>query len=140
MPQVKRGSRGAGLHVPGVYQALLGYERAKYERRGEAVVIDGRKLRVSWRDKDDHAQGFFLWPRHRLDQLEASESLLADCGAGEHALWERDSERDPSAPRPRLPFGRRVRSVRVSPDDRVVPAADLYRGDRDPLSGSSLRD
>lgn len=119
MPQVKRGSRGAGLHMPGVYAALLASERAKYERRGEPAEFDGRQHRVTWKDRDDHDQGFFLWPRHLLDRLEAGDPVQVDRARVELALWERDRP-----PRPvRLPFDREVRSVRVSPEDRLVPAA-----------------
>lgn len=58
MPQCRQGSRDAGLLIPGAYRAMLDYERAKYERRGEVLEIDGRELRVSWANEDDHAQGF----------------------------------------------------------------------------------
>lgn len=123
MPQVKRGSRGVGVDVPGVYSALLAYFRARYRRRGEVVETeDGREIRVSWYDKDDHSQGFFLWQRGPLDRLEAGESVCLNPGWVELALWDQDRNSDPSASRVRLPFGRGVRRVRVSLDDRIVPA------------------
>lgn len=121
MPQAKRGSRDAGLHMPGIYQALLEYERERYCRRGEATIINGRELRVSWADKDDHSQGFFLWPRHALDLVEAGKTVNVSVGWLENALWARDREQDPGAPRVRLPFARGGRRrVEVSPDDLVV--------------------
>lgn len=123
MPQIDLAAdRDAGLHVPGVYEALLEHERAKYEGRGEVAEFDGRQHRVSWLDPDDHDRGFFLWSRHRLDQLEAGESLRVSAGTVELALWDRDRERDSSAPRPRLPFGREARQVLVSSDDSVLSA------------------
>lgn len=65
---------------------------------------------------------FFFHSRHWVDQLEAGEPVVASCAQLSAALWDHDRKRDLSAPRPRLPFGRGVRLVRVSPDDRVVPA------------------
>lgn len=128
MPQVKRGSRGAGagLHMPGVYRAFLEYERARYERRdGEPVVIDGREVgKKVPAGVDGHGkEEFFLYPlRDCLDSLEAGKTVGVGIGRIEAALWARDREQDASMPRPRLPFGRGVRRVQVSPDDRVVPS------------------
>jgi hypothetical protein len=133
MPQVKRGSRRAGLHVPGVYQALLDHVRARYERRGrEALVVDGREVgRKSPAGVDEHGrEGFFLYHRPGLlDCLEARGQVVINPGHLEDALWYRDRERDPQAlrPRPRLPFNRGVKLVRLTPADRVIPVAD--RGD-----------
>jgi hypothetical protein len=131
MPQVKRGSRGAGLHVPGVYQALLDHERARYERRGrEALVVDGREVgRKSPAGVDEHGrEGFFLYRRPGvLDCLEAGRQVVIDPRHLEDALRDGDRERDPSAPRPRLPFERRVRWVEVSPDDRIKPVDHYSR-------------
>lgn len=126
MPQRKRGSRDAGLHVPGLYAALLEYQRARYERcGGEPVVIDGREIGKKMpAGVDEHGkETFFLYPRRdSLNSLEAGATMNVSVGWLEDALWRRDREQDPEAPRPRLPFGRgRRRRVRVSPDDRVVP-------------------
>jgi hypothetical protein len=57
--------------------------------------------------------------------LKAGEPAVADRSTVELALWQRDSERDSSVPRVRLPFGRTVHRLRVSPNDRIVPAADV---------------
>jgi hypothetical protein len=116
MPRVEAATE-SGLHMPGIYQALLEYERAKYERRGEVVVCEGRDIRVSWVDKADHSHGFFLYQRHQLDRLEAGEQVVVDRTHVETALWDQD--RDQSRRSVRLPFERSVRSVRVSPDDRT---------------------
>lgn len=121
MPQCRQGSRDAGLLIPGAYRAMLDYERAKYERRGEVLEIDGRELRVSWANEDDHAQGFSVWPRDLPDRLEAGEPIIMSCARFALALWQRDRERDPSAPRPRFALDRGARHVRVSRDDRVIP-------------------
>lgn len=125
MPQARRGGRGAGVHVPGTYEALREFERAKYERRGgEPVVVDGREIRKkSPAGVDEHGrQTYFLYPRRdSLNGLEAGETVGVSVGWLEDALWDRDRERDPSAPRPRLPFARGARQrVRVLPDDRIV--------------------
>jgi hypothetical protein len=131
MPQVKRGSRGAGLHVPGVYQALLDHIRARYERRGrEALVVDGREVgRKSSAGVDEHGNDkFFLYHRPGvLDCLEVGGQVVMNPGHLEDALWSRDRQQNPSAPRPSRLFGRGVKFVRVSSDDRVIPVAD--RGD-----------
>ena len=124
MGRVRGSAQGApGLRVEGVYLALLKHEHDDYHRHGEAAVFDGRERRVTWADKDDHSAGFFLWPRDSLDRLEAGETVVVDRGDVELALWYRD--RPPK--RLRLPFGRAVRRVRVSPDDRIVPTADPDR-------------
>lgn len=128
MPQVKRGARGAGLHLPDVYRTLLEYERAMYDRRGgKVVLVDGREVgkRVPAGVDEHGKEKFFLYPRRDfLNLLEAGETVGVSVGRLEDALWSRDRKRDPSASRPRLPFARGVRRVRVSPDDRIVSAAD----------------
>jgi hypothetical protein len=50
--------------------------------------------------------------------LEAGEAVRVDRATVELALHER------SGVRQRLPLARGVRDVRVSPDDRVIPAAE----------------
>lgn len=111
--------------MPGVYVALLEYERARYERRGEVTVIDGREIRVTWVEKDGHSKGCFVWSRDRLDRIEAAHAtgahVVVSLGQIEDALWRLDRERNSSAPRPRLQFERGLRYVRVSRDDRIVP-------------------
>jgi hypothetical protein len=69
------GAAGAGVRVPGLYAVMLDEQREKYNSRGEVVVVrDGREIRGTWVDRDDHSAGFFLWPsRALLDQLEAGE-------------------------------------------------------------------
>jgi hypothetical protein len=123
MPQVRRGSRGAGLHMPGVYAALFAYARARYESRGgEPLVIEGIEIgKKQPAGVDEHGkEGFFLYPRRGLlNALEAGKTVDVGRGWVEIALWERD--RPPN--RVRLPFDREVRRVSVSPDDRIVPAA-----------------
>lgn len=67
MPRIDdRGGVGDGVHIPGIYQALLVREREHYERWG------GRKV---YSDPDDPSKGFFLWDRHLLDALEAGEPV-----------------------------------------------------------------
>jgi hypothetical protein len=55
--------------------------------------------------------------------LQRGEPVTVGRAAVELALWQRD--RDGHAGRVRLPVARGVKRVRVSPDDRIVPAADL---------------
>jgi hypothetical protein len=124
MPRVESDA-AAGLVVPGVYQALLEHERARYERRGgEPVVIDGCEIgkKVPARLDEHGKETFFLYPRRGpLNSLEADETMNVSVGWLEDALWSRDRAQDPQAPRVRLPFGRGVRRLSVSSDDRVVP-------------------
>jgi hypothetical protein len=106
MPRVES-SAEAGLRVRGVYEALLALERERNERS------DRRVARMM-------AERGHCFHRSKLlaERLEAGESVRVDRATVESALWERDRP-----PRPvRLPFDREVRSVNVSPDDRVVPA------------------
>lgn len=126
VPQRKRGgSRDAGLYIPGVYRALLDYERARYERRsGEPVVIDGVEIgKKTLAGVDEHGKdGFFLYSRRdALNSLEAGATVGLAVGRIADALWQRDRERDPQASRTRLPFGRSWERVQVSPDDQLVP-------------------
>jgi hypothetical protein len=109
--------------MPGVYEALLAHERTTYERHGgERLVIDGVEVgKKVPAGVDEHGkEGFFLYPaRHFLNRLEAADTVRVSRSRVELALWERDRP-----PRPvRLPFDREVRSVEVTPDDRIVPAA-----------------
>jgi hypothetical protein len=64
--------------------------------------MGGRELRVSWVDRDDRSQDFYLWPRRSLDRLEAGETVLAQRSTVQAALWDRDRSRW------RLPFDRSV--------------------------------
>lgn len=120
MPQRRRGGRDAGLFLPGVYRALLEYERLRYESRvGNPVVIDGRE--IGKKTPAGVGEGFFLYPRRGfLNSLEAGQTVGIGIGRLELALRWRDREQDSPAPRPRLPFGRGVRRVLVSPDDRIA--------------------
>lgn len=98
----------AGLHVPGVYQALLALERERNERDDRRVA----------RTMAEHGH-FFRRCRLFAERLEAGEAVTVARSTVESALWERDRP-----PRPvRLPFDREVRLVRVTPDDRIAPAA-----------------
>jgi len=99
----------AGLHVPGVYQALLDLERERNERddrrRARPDAFPGRRSRAL------------------SERLEAGEVVTVGRATVESALWERDRP-----PRPvRLPFDRAVRFVAIRADDRIVPAADAER-------------
>ena len=72
------------------------------------------------------AEHGYFYSRHPQDQrlprtLRAGEPVVANRSTVELALWERDSGRDSSAPRVRLPFGSGVQRVRVSPEDLIVP-------------------
>lgn len=111
MPRVASGD-SAGLHFPGVYAGLLDRERERNER-------DDRRAAQMM------AEHGFCYRRGRLlaERLEAGEPIVVRCAQVGLALWDRDRERDPQAGRPRLPFEREVRFVRVSSDDRVAPAA-----------------
>jgi hypothetical protein len=118
MPRVESG--GAAVErVAGVYQALLEVERADYERHGEVAEFAGRRQRVYWVDRDDHEKGFYLWPRDDLDRLEAGEPMTVRRGEVESALHQI------SGVDVRLAFARSVKRVRVSADDRVLPADEL---------------
>ncbi len=107
--------------MPDVYRALLESERERYERYGELVVLGGREVRVVRADPNDRAAGFFCRDDRLLKLLEASRPVVVRRAAVELALWEwlRPTRRV------RLPFDRAVRFVEVSPDDRIIPAADL---------------
>jgi hypothetical protein len=81
------------VHVPGVYAALLAYERTRYERRGgEPVLVDGREIgKKVPAAVDEHGKGGFIYPRrHLLNSLEAGGSVVVGRGRVELALWERD--------------------------------------------------
>lgn len=96
-----------GLHVQGVYQALLALERERNES-------DDRRIA---RTMAEHGHCF---RRSRLlaERLQAGEAVTVDRARVESALWERDRP-----PRPvRLPFDPAVRLVQVSSDDRVLPS------------------
>ncbi len=56
------GAASGGLHVPGVYRALLEKERES-----------ASKSRIVWIDPDDHSQGCFARGTHLLEALEAGE-------------------------------------------------------------------
>jgi hypothetical protein len=130
MPRVVERHSGSGLHVPGIYRGLMESERAEYERRGELVDFDGRELLVTWANREDHSEGFFLWPRDNLDRLEAAaasgESVVVSRFDAERAMW--DLDRTQPWVSVRLPWDRSVRRVRVSSDDRILPAADRVQG------------
>lgn len=109
MPQVKRSSRGAGLHVPGVREALLLLELDRFER----------SERTAARMKAEYGTFCRRNNGRLIERLDAGETVTVNRATVESALWQRDRP-----PRPaRLPFDREVRAVRVSPDDRIVPAA-----------------
>jgi hypothetical protein len=107
MPRVES-SVEAGLCIRGVYAALLALERDRFER----------SERTAARMKAEHGTFFRRNTGWLVERLEAGETVTVDRATAESALWERD--RTPR--RVRLSFDREVRSVRVSPDDRVVPA------------------
>jgi hypothetical protein len=112
MPRVES-SVDAGLRVTGVYEAVVDYERARYERRARAAQRSG--------DRDpDH---FFGASDHFLRRLEAGETVTVQRVVVENALWACDPDQSRSSVR--LPFHRSVRRLRVSSDDRIVPARDL---------------
>lgn len=110
MPRVDSGAVGAGLHVPGAYQALLDSERERYYRYGETIVCDGRELQVSWADPDDHSAGFFCRSRTLLDALEAGKTVVMK-------RWMVGNLR--SNPPVNLPWDRSVQAVSVSPYEVV---------------------
>jgi hypothetical protein len=115
--------------MPGVYAAMLEVQREKYNRYGEVAVFDGRERRVTWVDRADQSQGFYLHSRDALDLFEAAKTVNVGRGAVEEALWFRDRPGETFRPAERagLPFGRAVRRLRVSPDDRVRSAPDRPR-------------
>jgi hypothetical protein len=123
MPRVDHGAAGVGLHVPGVYQALIDDERADRDRYGDRITTDDdHELAVMWVDPDDHSAGFFrCWDDSLLCLLEAGKPVIVRRVTVSSALWFRDR---PPAP-VKLPFDRSVRFVQVNPDDRIVPAGDL---------------
>jgi hypothetical protein len=125
VPRIRRAPAGAGVRVPGIYGALLEAEREKYNRRGEVIVVrEGRELRGSWKDRNDHSQGFFLYSRHFLDALEAGGAVTVDrCHPGVRRVLVPDFLLTRKSPGTRW---------RVSADDVVVlvgsPAVDRPRG------------
>jgi hypothetical protein len=103
MPRTRRrqvGSVRDGVRVPGIYPDLL--------RRGREKRC-GRKCFV---DPNDPSAGFFQRSTHRLDALEAGETVTV-------AAWELGSRR---VPVPESLHPRNCKVCRVSPDDSVVPA------------------
>jgi hypothetical protein len=121
MPRVDNGAAGVGLHVPGVYQALIDDERADRDRYGDRITTDDdHELAVMWVGPDDHSAGFFrCWDDHLLCLLEAGKPVIMRKSAVALALWQRDRRSV------NFPFERSVRWVQVSPYDRIVPARDL---------------
>jgi hypothetical protein len=113
MPRVESSAEG-GLRIREAYAALLALESDRFER----------SERTAARMKAEGDGTFYRRNSGWLvERLEASETVTVDRATVELALWERDR-----SPRPvRLPFDREVRSVRVSSDDQVAPAADLKR-------------
>jgi len=97
------------LHVPGVREALLLLERDRFER----------SERIAARMKAEYGTFCRRNNGRLIERLEAGETVTVNRATVESALWQQD--RPPS--HVRLPFDREVRSVSVSPDDRIVPAA-----------------
>jgi hypothetical protein len=113
MPRVDDAASGAGIHVPGVYRALLENEREHHYRYGETIMHEGRELQVTWVDPDDHSAGCFCRPRTLLDALEAGEPVTV-------VNWRIGGRGVPSLP-PEWRPGRGHRYFLVSADDSVVP-------------------
>lgn len=116
MPQVKRGVRGVGQHVPGVYGALADFAAVR--------LADDERRRVRMLAKDGYFFRRSAFARGLAECVRAGRPVVLLRMLVELALEgmeKRDLERDGSAPRPRLPFHHSVKVVRVSPDDRIVP-------------------
>jgi hypothetical protein len=113
MPQVKRGARGAGLHVPGAYQALFDLESDRWERSERAAARMKAETGTFMRRNTGRL----------LKSLESGEAVVVDRVQVEAALSERDR------PPVRLPLARAVRTVRLTPDDRVIPAVSGKEAD-----------
>jgi hypothetical protein len=108
MPRVES-SAEAGLRIRGVYAALLALESDRFER----------SERTAARMKVEGDGTFFRRNTGWLvERLEAGEVVTVGRAAAELALCERSGARE------RLPFHRDVRRIEVSPNDRIVPAAD----------------
>lgn len=43
---------------------------------------------MTWADPHHHTAGFFVWPPHLLDPLEAGDSVWVNRARVEVALWE----------------------------------------------------
>lgn len=107
-----------GLHVPGVYQALLENEREEH--------AEARRVRVN---PDDHSQGFYARSTFLLDALESGVAVVVPSWRlGGHSVPCGDAFRE---------YRRRLRPKHwvVSPDDVVRPAPP---GVRIEFPGSSV--
>ena len=127
-------SAGAGageteIIVPGIYAALLAHERGKYE---DPHYWDPRRM------KQRHPGGGYCTspgaeckheppPQHRrasrepLDALDAGQPVVV---ARKYLGGDHISGKHWPGPPPDLPWDRGVRTVRITPDDRVTPTTD----------------
>ena len=112
VPKVDAGTE-SGLHVAGVYQALLDLE-ADHWAQSERIVA---------RMKAENADGSFMRRNNGwlLERLKAGEPVVVLRAQVECALWFVDRQRV------RLPLHHSARYVRVSADDRVLPVPDRPR-------------